>query len=104
MKKIFLIFSILFLIAITTITKNSTKKLENKMFNTKENVRVLKDKFELVLLDYNFLTTPQKLMNYQSKYFENELISLDINEIKQINLYKNQLIISNFNKKKSDNE
>ena len=104
MKKIFLIFSIFFLIAITTITRNSTKKLENKMFNTKENVRVLKDKFELVLLDYNFLTTPQKLMNYQSKYFENELISLDINEIKQINLYKNQLIISNFNKKKSDNE
>ena len=70
MKKIILIFSILFLIVVTTFTKNSTKKLDNQIFSIRENISVLKDKYELVLLDYNFLTSPKKLLEYQSKYFE----------------------------------
>ena len=69
MKKIILIFSILFLIVVTTFTKNSTKKLDNQIFSIRENISVLKDKYELVLLDYNFLTSPKKLLEYQSKYF-----------------------------------
>ena len=63
MKKIILIFSIIFLIVITTITKNSTKKLENQIFITKENISVLKDQYEMVLLDYNFLSSPKKLIH-----------------------------------------
>ena len=104
MKKSLIIFFIFFLIVITTITKNSTKKLENKIFNVKENISALNEKYELELLEYNFLTTPQKLIEYQSKYFENDLITIDINSIKQIDKKKNQLIISNFNKTKIDNE
>ena len=84
MKKLFLIFFIIFLIIVTTITKNSTKKLESQIFNVKENISILKNKYELVLLDYNYLTTPEKLMEYQSKYFENDLIFLDITKIKKI--------------------
>ena len=84
MKKIILTFSILFLIVVTTFTKNSTKKLDKQIFNIKENIHVLKDKYELVLLDYNFLTTPKKLLEYQSKYFETDLIPLDITQIKEI--------------------
>jgi len=78
MKKLFLIFFIIFLIIVTTITKNSTKKLESQIFNVKENISILKNKYELVLLDYNYLTTPKKLMEYQSKYFENDLIFMDV--------------------------
>ena len=44
MKKIILILSILFLIVVTTFTKNSTKKLDNQIFNIRENIHVLKDK------------------------------------------------------------
>ena len=55
MKKFFLIFSILLLIIVTTLTKNSTKQIENKIFNKRENIRALKNKYEFVLLDYNFL-------------------------------------------------
>jgi hypothetical protein len=99
MKKIILIFSIIFLIIITTITKNSTKKLENQIFTTKENISVLKDQYEMVLLDYNFLSSPKKLMEYQSKYFEADLTPLDINKIKKIN---KKLIIRNFIKKKEN--
>jgi len=104
MKKIILVFSIFFLIIITTITKNSTKKLESEIFNTKENIKALKDKLELVFLDYNFLTTPHKLIQYRSMYFKNDLVILDINEIKELNIRKDQLIISDFKQKKINNE
>ena len=93
MKKILFIILLLFLIVITTITKNSTKKIDKKIYETKENIRLLKDKYELVLLDYNYLSSPEKLMNYQSKFFEDELIEVDIREIKKINISKDNLIV-----------
>jgi len=99
MRKIILILSIIFLIAITTITKNSTKKLENQIFTIKENISVLKDQYEMVLLDYSFLSSPKKLLEYQFKYFEKDLIPTDINNIKKINKNNNKFIITNFNKK-----
>ena len=104
MKKIVLIFSILFLIVVTTFTKNSTKKLDNQIFSIIESIRVLKDKYELVLLDYNFLTTPKKLLEYQSKYFETDLISLDIIQIKEIKEENNKLVITELSEIKKGNE
>jgi hypothetical protein len=105
MKKLFLVFVILLLIIVTTITKNSTKQIENKIFSAKENIRALNDKYEFVLLEYNFLSSPEKLLEYQSKYFEKEnfledLISVDLNKIKEIEFIDNRLIIQNFNKEK----
>ena len=104
MKKLFLIFFIIFLIIVTTITKNSTKKLERQIFNVKENISILKNRYELVFLDYNYLTTPKKLMEYQFKYFENDLIFLDITKIKKINEENDELIIIEPNKTKIQNE
>ena len=104
MKKIILIFSILFLIVVTTFTKNSTKELDNQIFGIKENIRVLKDKYELVLLDFNFLTSPKKLLEYQSKYFETDLTPLDINQIKEIKEENKKLVITELNKIKVENE
>ena len=104
MKKLFLIFFIIFLIIVTTLTKNSTKKLESQIFSIKENISILKNKYELVLLDYNYLTTPKKLMEYQSKYFENNLISLDITKIKKIEEENGKLILIEPNKIQINNE
>ena len=104
MKKFILIFSILFLIVVTTFTKNSTKKLDNQIFSIRENISVLKDKYELVLLDYNFLTTPKKLLEYQSKYFETDLIPLDITQIKEIKEENNKLVITELSEIKKGNE
>tara|TARA_B100001142_G_C14329909_1_gene653649 strand:+ start:62 stop:361 length:300 start_codon:yes stop_codon:yes gene_type:complete len=95
MKKTFLISLILVLIVITTITKNSTQEIENKIFSKRENISALKDKYEFVLLDYNFLSSPEKLLEYQTKYFEKDLISRNINEIKKIDIRGNNLIIKN---------
>ena len=97
MKKFFLFFTVIFLIVATTYTKNSTKKLENKIFITEENISVLKDKYELVLLDYNYLTSPKKLLNYQSQYFEKELSNIDVNNIKELIIKKEKILIQNFN-------
>ena len=104
MKKIILTFSILFLIVVTTFTKDSTKKLDKQIFNIRENIRVLKDKYGLVLLDYNFLTSPKKLLEYQSKYFETDLIPLDITQIKEIKEESNKLVITEFSEIKKGNE
>ena len=96
MKKIFLFFAVIFLIVSTTLTKNSTKKLENQIFTTKENISVLKDKYELVLLDYNYLTSPKKLLDYQFQYFEKELTNIDINDIKELIVKNEKIIIQDF--------
>ena len=103
MRKLILILSIFFLLIFTTIIKNSTKEIEKKIYKTKENLRVLKNKYEMVLTDFNYLTTPEKLMEYQSIFFENELDQVDIKKLKKIKLKKNQLEIKEFiDSKKND--
>ena len=97
MKKTILILLIFFLIITTTITKNSTKKLENQIFSVKENISILQNEYELILLEYNFLTTPKKLLEYQHKYFDDDLIPLVLNDIKEIKIKDKKLIIRNFN-------
>jgi len=96
MRKLILLLSIFFLLIFTTIIKNSTKEIEKKIYNSKENLRGLKNKYEMVLTDFNYLVTPEKLMEYQYKYFENELDQVDIKKLKKITLKKNQLEIKEF--------
>ena len=96
MKKFVLILFIFFLLIFTTITKNSTKKIEKEIYNVKENLRILEQKYELVLLDYNYLSSPQKLMEYQSRYFENDLNEIDILNIKKITLHGNKVQVEKF--------
>ena len=93
MKRIILIFSILVLILSTTVTKNSTKKIDKEIFNLKEDIRFLTDQYELVLLDNNYLSSPQKLLEYQLKFFENELVPVDIQNLYQIEFNNKQVFI-----------
>ncbi len=83
-KKIFIFIPIIILIIFTSVTKNSTKKLDKKIFETQENIRALNDIYELVLLDYNYLTSPDKLMEYSQIYFENELKKKEIKDLKTL--------------------
>tara|TARA_B100001769_G_scaffold262281_1_gene244521 strand:+ start:298 stop:603 length:306 start_codon:yes stop_codon:yes gene_type:complete len=93
MRKIFFFIPVIFLIFATTITKNSTKQLDRKIFETKENIRVLKDKHELEMLEYNYLTSPKKLIGYQKKYFENELQEADIESLNWIKIKNSEIEI-----------
>ena len=88
-KKLFIFIPIIILIIFTSLTKNSTKKLDQKIFETQENIRALDDIYELVLLDYNYLTSPDKLMEYSQIYFENELKKKEIKNLKTL-IIKNE--------------
>ncbi len=104
MRNSILFFFLILLIITTTIIKNSSKNLENQIFVTNENINILKNKYELVLLEFNFLTSPKQLLDYQSQYFENNLISKDITKMKLIVEQDEKLIISEFNKNIFNNE
>ncbi len=89
LKRILLTIPIIFLIVSTTLTKNSTKKLDKSIFETREDIRALNDIYELVLLDYNYLTSPNKLMEYSQLYFEKELKKKEIIDLKTFT-FKNE--------------
>ena len=96
MKKLILLLLIFLLLIFTTVTKNSTKEIEKKIYNTKENLRMLKQKYEMVLLDFNYLSSPEKLMEYQSRYFDNELKEIDITNLKKLTLLENEIQVKQF--------
>ena len=101
MKKI--IFTIIFvLILATSLVKNSTKEIEDKIFMVNENTRPLKSEFGDVLLEYNYLSSPDKLTQYQTQYFEKNLIKIDISQIKKLTKKKNYIEISEFIEKIKD--
>ena len=82
MNKIFIITFILSLILLTAFIKNSTKKIEDDILVKKENLRDLKKELSDSKLEFHYLSSAQKLLEYQSLYFEQELIQKDINQIK----------------------
>ncbi len=103
MKKIAL-FSILILILITSLVKNSTKEIEDKIFTKKENIRLLNAQFGDIMLEYNYLSSPEKLIKYQYQYFENQLINIDITKIKKISIKNGNLDITDFHTQLTINE
>ena len=86
MKKIALAAVIFFLVLSTAIIKNTTKQIDDEIFTVKENIRVLKSEFENVSLEYDYLSSAEKLLEYQSLYFEDELIQKSIMDIKILNI------------------
>ena len=93
MKKLFFFVPIIFLIFATTLTKNSTKTLDKEIFELKENIRILEDRYELSLLDYSILTSPKKLMEYQEFYFEDKFVQKKIENLSKIEFLKDKLKI-----------
>ncbi|MBD1163318.1 cell division protein FtsL [Pelagibacterales bacterium SAG-MED11] len=100
MKKFSVIFLIVFLILSTALVKNSTKRTDDEIFTIKENIRALKKDFENIKLEYEFLSSTEKLLEFQNLYFDDELAKKGINEIKIIDqstkkLQINDLILGN---------
>ncbi|MFL2897277.1 MAG: cell division protein FtsL [Candidatus Pelagibacter sp.] len=104
MKKFFLISLIFTLILITSLIKNSTKKIEEEIFVLNE--RILNSNIQLddLKLEFDYLSSAEKLMNYQKLYFENELKEKKIDEIRSIdfsgkNIEIKKILITKFNEK-----
>ena len=102
MKKV--VFAIVFiLILATSLVKNSTKEIEDKIFMVSENIRPLKSEFGDELLEYNYLSAPDKLIQYQTQYFEKNLIKIDITQIKKLTKKNDSINISDFLENINDN-
>tara|TARA_B100000579_G_scaffold71248_1_gene54291 strand:- start:170 stop:478 length:309 start_codon:yes stop_codon:yes gene_type:complete len=89
LKKLLLAFTIIILVLTTAIIKNTTKKIEDKIFAYKESVRLLKSDLENIQLEYNYLSSAEKLLEYQSLYFEDQLVQKKIEDIKIYNISEN---------------
>ncbi len=95
MKKLALAF-ILILILTTSLVKNSTKEIEDKTFNINETIKSLEVELGDIMLEYNYLSSPDKLTQYQTQYFEKDLIKIDITKIKKLIEKNNHIKVSNF--------
>ena len=96
MKKISIIFLILSLVFFAVFIKNSTKRIDDEIFVTQENIRSLKKDFETIKLEYDYLSSAEKLLEFQRLYFDDELIKKKIQNIKIIFKNKNNLEIEQF--------
>ena len=94
LRKIFII-TILSLIISTTLIKNHTKKLDEEIFETKENINYLNSMKELIQLEHDYLSSPEKLIKLNSLYFDDQFKFTSIENIKIINSI-NQLDLNNF--------
>ena len=86
MKKYIILFGIIFLIITTSIVKSSTRQLEKKIFIMKEEVKILEEKFDFLLLESNYLTTPERLIGLKEKIFKDKFFPIDPKDIKKIDL------------------
>ena len=96
MKKFALALVIFLLVLSTAIIKNTTKKIEDEIFTAKENIRVLNSELENISLEHDYLSSAERLLEYQSQYFEDELIQKNINDIKIFNISDDLNKIQNF--------
>jgi len=93
MKKFLIISLIIFLILFTAIIKNSTKKIEEAIFAFEENIRILNNELKNIRLEFEYLSSSEKLLEFQNLYFDDELEQKNIDEIKIINKSSNKLLI-----------
>tara|TARA_A100001011_G_C13791314_1_gene627221 strand:+ start:273 stop:584 length:312 start_codon:yes stop_codon:yes gene_type:complete len=92
MKKILTIGLIFSLIVVTSFIKNSTKEIDEELFILKENLSNLNLELDNVKLEFEYLSSAEKLINYQNLFFENKLTPKNINEIKIIDFTREKIL------------
>ena len=97
MKKIYLGISIIFLILLTNLIKNSSKNLETEIFNSFENLSVLTKELDYITLENNYLNSPIRLLELKKSLNDESYLPITITELKILKIEKNQILINNFN-------
>ena len=91
----FVFFIIIFTSIISTsLIKNSTKDLDDQIYSIRENILFLENRFQDSKLEFDYLSSSEKLMEYQKLYFESLLIKKSLKELKTLNITDNKLIIN----------
>ena len=78
MKNYIIITFLLILIIFTSLVKTSTRDLEAKIFTNEEEIKLLSDKKDLMLLEHNYLSSPERLYELKNSLFNENLIPLDL--------------------------
>jgi hypothetical protein len=85
---------ILALVVCTSLIKNSTKDLDEQIYSIKENILFLEDRFKDSKLEYYYLSSSEKLLEYQKLYFENTLVKQSLKELKTLKIIDDQIIVN----------
>ena len=94
MKKL-IVFAVIFtLIVSTSLIKNSTKDLDDQIYSLRENILFLENRFNDSKLEFDYLSSSEKLLEYQKLYFENLLIKKSLKELKTLEIIDKELIIT----------
>tara|TARA_A100000164_G_C21427049_1_gene549309 strand:- start:123 stop:437 length:315 start_codon:yes stop_codon:yes gene_type:complete len=94
MTKLIVFTLILILVVSTSLIKNSTKDLDDQIYSIKENILFLENRFNDAKLEFDYLSSSEKLLEYQKSYFENLLIKKPLKELKSIQILDDELIIN----------
>ena len=94
MTKFIIFILIFFLIISTSIIKNSTKKIDDEIYIMKENLIFLENRFKDSKLEFDYLSSSEKLLEYQKLYFENSLEKKSLQEIKILEISNSDIKIS----------
>ena len=94
MTKLIVFTLIFFLIISTSLIKNSTKNLDGEIYSISENILFLENRFEDSKLEFDYLSSSEKLLEYQKLYFDNSLLKKSLREFKTLQIIDNKLIIN----------
>ena len=94
MTKLIVFSLILILIVSTSLIKNSTKDLDDQIYSISENILFLENRQKDTKLEFDYLSSSEKLLEYQKLYFENSLIQKSLKELKTLKIQDNRIIIN----------
>ena len=90
-----IVFALIFILVITTsLIKNSTKDLDDQIYSIRDNILFLENRLEDSKLEFDYLSSSKKLLEYQKLYFENSLIKKSLKQLKTLEIIDNELIIN----------
>ena len=93
MKKLIVFAVILILIVSTSLIKNSTKDLDDQIYSLRENILFLENRLNDSKLEFDYLSSSEKLLEYQKLYFEKSLEKKSLQELKTLKIKENELKI-----------
>ena len=92
MMKLLFFGLMLSLIIGTSLIKTSTRNLDEQIYSIKENILFLEDRFKDSKLEFDYLSSSEKLLEYQKLYFENELLKKSLTDLKILRVTDNGII------------
>ncbi len=92
-KSVFLVI-IFTLIISTSLIKNSTKELDEQIYSIKENLIFLEERLKDSKLEFNYLSSSEKLLEYQKLYFENLLTKKSLKDLRTLKIIDSRLVIN----------